>query len=807
MKVKPGFLLGLFFMAMLPAGAFAVLSEGSMSIYAVTTDGKGLVATLHLEIEPGNGKIWSSVTPLVGTSTQNAEKVAVSVANKLYRNGSHDYKFTIDSPASVVEGPSAGAAMALLTASMLTDRKIPENVSVTGTISEDGRIGRVGGIFEKAREASKTGVKLFIIPEGEAVQTVRLPEGVRSVNMAEYAPANWGMKVVEAGRIQDAMRFAFADINGIDANSSSSQAVPDFVPEKIGLPADLSEFKVLTTNYINETKQGIGEARNALSSSLLDDPQVTQSLLEVLNQSEAMISRAEILNEQNYLYSAANFSFLARVNAILVREVSSNPSLLEDNSTALDLKLSGLARDIDTFENDLSGNVPREGVEWFASAQQRFTYAKLALRKLRQAQSTYIVGATKQEQTDSAIKKLNDYSFAVAWLDVSKDFYGLVKEGDGHVRRPEALSGDANELLARAAKALSSLGKGGEDPANDDVKRRVDSAADELGTGWFESSMFDSASAAAIAQSQSLVEGKEHDELKKMLAERIAVAEKAISDSNAHAGWAKLYTDHAKYFMESADYYDDLNLQASASENLKSGISLALLAEETFRVSSRVSKLYEGLPPALDSAPLDTPRAARSPGKPEALPNNLAMYGVLAILFAFCVVLLVLLIAVMHSRSRASVAGLSPEEQRERARHLTAIDDYNAEISAHQEKLRSLRKHLKEGAITTAQFAEKSAQYAEELDALKEKLQAEIAGAKTEKSEEAPAEKHSEDSDAGSAGMQQEQAEAPAGDIEKPESEAAAEAESTEKAVKAGPARRQKGRRKRERPLTRGRKK
>ena len=136
------------FLLLFSASGFAVIDEGTLKIYAVTTDGEGLVATLHLELEPGEGKIWSAGTPLVRTSTQNAERMAVQVAREFYpKVDSYDYKYTIDSPASVVDGPSAGAAMALLTVSSLLDRRVPANVSITGTIREDGRIGPVGGVF------------------------------------------------------------------------------------------------------------------------------------------------------------------------------------------------------------------------------------------------------------------------------------------------------------------------------------------------------------------------------------------------------------------------------------------------------------------------------------------------------------------------------------------------------------------------------------------------------------------------------------------------------------------------------------
>ena len=100
--------------------AFAVIAHGEMKIYAVTTEGTGLSADLVIDLEPGTGKVWTDVEPLVGTTTQGAAKTAVNVAkNYSTEAGNYDYKFDIISNASLVEGPSAGAAMTLLTISLL----------------------------------------------------------------------------------------------------------------------------------------------------------------------------------------------------------------------------------------------------------------------------------------------------------------------------------------------------------------------------------------------------------------------------------------------------------------------------------------------------------------------------------------------------------------------------------------------------------------------------------------------------------------------------------------------------------------
>ncbi len=384
--------------------------------------------------------------------------------------------------------------MALLAIAMLTDKDVPGHVSMTGTISEDGRVGPVGGVFEKVKEGSKTGIKLFLIPKGEAVQTVKLNGRVASVNLGEYATEEWGIKVVEVETIEDALRFAFTDPAKIDVNASAG-AVPEFVPEKIELPERLGPFKVMATNYIKGTRQVTAEARNSLSSSLLEDPSVTQGLLEVLNGAEQAISKAEILNEQNYLYSAANLAFLARVNAIVVEEVSSNPQLLQENSAAFDLRLLELKKELDNFENDLSGNVPKEGVEWFASAQQRFTYAKKAVQKLT-SQQTIIVGGKEEDKAGAALKRVQDYAFAVSWLDVSKDFYSLSLESNGLVKRPKQVSEKVDGYIASAEAAVKSIGL---ETGIEDITRRLDSAKSEKEMGWSEAAIFDAASAKGLA--------------------------------------------------------------------------------------------------------------------------------------------------------------------------------------------------------------------------------------------------------------------------------------------------------------------
>ena len=74
------------------ASVLAVIESSEMKIFAVTTEGQGLSADLILKTTAGSGKVWSSVVPLVGTTTQNAETVAVNLAKNYSGDvGKHDF--------------------------------------------------------------------------------------------------------------------------------------------------------------------------------------------------------------------------------------------------------------------------------------------------------------------------------------------------------------------------------------------------------------------------------------------------------------------------------------------------------------------------------------------------------------------------------------------------------------------------------------------------------------------------------------------------------------------------------------------
>lgn len=147
--------------------------HGNLKLLAVQHDGggnlSGSIADLHLELTPGVGKVFVDTFPLAKLDTQVSTRLAKEVAcSYLDINcDSFDFFYTIRAQSPIIAGPSAGAAITILTISLLGGIDISEEVAITGTINSGGIIGPVGGIKEKIMAASEDGITKVLIPMGE----------------------------------------------------------------------------------------------------------------------------------------------------------------------------------------------------------------------------------------------------------------------------------------------------------------------------------------------------------------------------------------------------------------------------------------------------------------------------------------------------------------------------------------------------------------------------------------------------------------------------------------------------------------
>jgi ATP-dependent Lon protease len=88
------------------------------------------------------------------------------------------------------DGPSAGVAMAISLASLLSQRTVRADVAMTGEISLRGVVLPVGGIKEKCVAAARAGIRTVILPARNRRDLEDIPESVR--NRLEFV---WAEKI------------------------------------------------------------------------------------------------------------------------------------------------------------------------------------------------------------------------------------------------------------------------------------------------------------------------------------------------------------------------------------------------------------------------------------------------------------------------------------------------------------------------------------------------------------------------------------------------------------------------------------
>jgi uncharacterized protein len=228
------FMLGFFsaeYYEFLPTGQTALAKlpsletyEASVDIVAVKQQGEvGVVSRAVAEIIEGKGRVLFSLNPFVEPDTQQSAETAALVAQQVtgMSLADRDVIYAIeDIEAKLVGGPSAGAALTVATIAALEGKNVREDVGITGTILDDGSIGQIGGVIEKAAAVAEQGKTLFLVPKGQSVikyyeqQVTEERRGFITIQRVRYVPKEldlnefskeqeWNLKIKEVADIAE----------------------------------------------------------------------------------------------------------------------------------------------------------------------------------------------------------------------------------------------------------------------------------------------------------------------------------------------------------------------------------------------------------------------------------------------------------------------------------------------------------------------------------------------------------------------------------------------------------------------------
>lgn len=159
------------------------------------TEVGGELLTIESAIIPGKGK--TTYTGHLGEVMQESIQAALTVvrARSLFLGipkhfiEKHDLHIHVPEGATPKDGPSAGSAMCLALASVLTQLPVRANYAMTGEITLRGEILAVGGIKEKLLAAHRGNIKNVLIPAENVKDLKEIPDNIKKD--LDIKPVRW----------------------------------------------------------------------------------------------------------------------------------------------------------------------------------------------------------------------------------------------------------------------------------------------------------------------------------------------------------------------------------------------------------------------------------------------------------------------------------------------------------------------------------------------------------------------------------------------------------------------------------------
>jgi predicted S18 family serine protease len=391
---------------------------GSSFIHApavMENENLGTLTDIYLNVTTGNGNVSIKGPKVIGESTISSAQTAVAYATYYlkFNESKYNFTYTIKNAGDNVSGPSGGLAFTLLAISALTNKPLINNFTVTGTISSNGYIGLVDGIYDKSAAAKKDNMKFILVPAiyGNAFENV----------LYSIISNTFSITVTPVTNVSEALPYAFG--NKIPASTVYSD-YNNYSVYKIPY-ANLTCSSCNASSFNNLTQFTFNFTQNEINSINLTYASEKANLQTSLNEDEAIANKG-------YLYTAADMAYLTYLNAYTFAN-SANVNLL--NTASL----------INNTQNYCSS---------FVSPTMTYAnYQYIIGGEIRQSWANATLNAAMKSlnQTDTTDDILNiRYSIAAAqgWCSASNQMYAIAaKMGGQPVETAAYLQSEAETKL------------------------------------------------------------------------------------------------------------------------------------------------------------------------------------------------------------------------------------------------------------------------------------------------------------------------------------------------------------------------
>jgi ATP-dependent Lon protease len=144
----------------------------------------GDVLFIEATAMPGGGKL--TITGQLGDVMKESAQAALSWVRGHWQQFApgldvdwfteHDIHIHVPAGAVPKDGPSAGVAMTVALASLVSGRPVRNDVAMTGEVTLTGQVLPIGGLKEKSLAAQRAGIKRVIVPERNEGDVAEVPK-------------------------------------------------------------------------------------------------------------------------------------------------------------------------------------------------------------------------------------------------------------------------------------------------------------------------------------------------------------------------------------------------------------------------------------------------------------------------------------------------------------------------------------------------------------------------------------------------------------------------------------------------------
>ena len=488
----------LFLSALLTAG---VHNKAHVKLLAVTESGNktygGSIADLYLDTQDGTGRVFIDTLPASKLDTQMSTRLARSIACKYVDAdcSTRDFFYTIRANSAIVGGPSASAATAVVTAAVMKNLDLREDVAITGTISSGNLIGPVGGLKDKIEAAATNGIRAVLIPKGERVQKLEHNE---TIDLVDYGKT-LNLTIIEVSTLDEAMQQFTG--KSFESPNASISANPWYV----------QTMQMLGEKLCNRSSV----LHMALNKALMMNADVAKKdfLLEEENARNLSVIGQDTFRKGDY-YSSASYCFGS--NVIFSRLILQTE---EPDSATMRRKLNQTKENIISLNKEVSkreiGTIT--DLEAYMAVKDRLIEANEHLDKAEEE----LKDGPRKAYAEFAMANERFYS-AVSWTE----FFG--KEGKRFTIDKKELEGSCMNKLSEVEEFyqyIDLIFPG----ALQDARKEMDKADVDKDRGNYELCLYKATIAKSEINMLSSLLGVTEDKLDELLDRKLEAARRAIA--------------------------------------------------------------------------------------------------------------------------------------------------------------------------------------------------------------------------------------------------------------------------------------